>query len=125
MSCAGLHCSGCAGGVTVPPVAFAVLYGFAWVLDHLLEVAVVSAACGALAVAAVVALMRWGSRRDERQRAAASIWTVRTEVIDSGAQRAAVGPAGRAALPFRDVHIHLDGQPTAEQAEVIRRALGQ
>jgi hypothetical protein len=29
----------------------------------------------------------------------------------------------RPALGFRDLHIHLDGQPSAEQAKVIRQAL--
>jgi len=31
--------------------------------------------------------------------------------------------AERPALPFRDLHIHLDGAPSAEQAAVIRQAL--
>jgi hypothetical protein len=35
------------------------------------------------------------------------------------------GETARAALGFRDLHIHLDGQPTDEQAAVIRQALGR
>ena len=64
MSCPGLHCSGCAAGVSVPPVALAATLGLAWVAEHLIEVAMVSAACGILSVAAVVALMRWTARRE-------------------------------------------------------------
>lgn len=69
MNCSGIHCAGCGGGAGVPVVALAVLEGFAWVTAHLIEVAVVSAACGALAVAAVVALMRAQERREARHAA--------------------------------------------------------
>lgn len=62
--CSGLHCAGCAGGVAVPVVPLAAAYGVAWVVEHIIEVAVVSAVCGALAVAAVVWLMRWQERRE-------------------------------------------------------------
>ena len=66
MACAGLHCSGCVGGSAAPPLALTVLLGATWVAEHIIEVAITSAACGALAVAAVVALMRWADRRDAR-----------------------------------------------------------
>ena len=63
MSCSGIHCAGCGGGTAAPIAALAALEGFAWVAAHLIEVAAVSAACGVLSVAAVVALMRWQDRR--------------------------------------------------------------
>ena len=63
MSCSGIHCAGCGAGAAVPPVALAGLLGLTWVTEHLVMVAVVSAACGVLSVAAVVALMRWQDRR--------------------------------------------------------------
>ena len=95
-----------------------------WVAEHLVEVIATSAVCGALAVAAVALLMRWADRRDARQRAAASIWTVRPSALPAD-RREAVGQAERAALPFRDLHIHLDGMPSPEQAAVIRQALNE
>jgi hypothetical protein len=65
MSCPGLHCAGCAGGGAVAPVGtLAAAFGLAWVAEHLVEVIAVSATCGVLAVAAVVALMRWTDRRE-------------------------------------------------------------
>lgn len=64
MSCSGLHCAGCAGGVAVPVVPLAATLGVAWVVEHIIEVAAVSAGCGALAVVAVVWLMRWQERRE-------------------------------------------------------------
>ncbi|HTQ95004.1 MAG TPA: hypothetical protein VMK84_36470, partial [Streptosporangiaceae bacterium] len=77
MACAGLHCSGCAGGIGVPPVAFAAVFGLAWVTEHLIEVAAVSAACGVLSVAAVVALMRWTGRREARHAAMGPLMVTR------------------------------------------------
>lgn len=81
MGCPGLHCACCSGGLAVPPIAFVYAYGAAWVAEHLVEVAITSAACGVLAVAAVVALMRWQDRRQARFAAQASIWTVRAGVL--------------------------------------------
>ena len=84
----------------------------AWVAEHLVEVAAVSAACGALAVAAVVALMRWADRRDARRaalgplmvtRAAATALSrpeqvTRAEVLDLRPSRGpSRPPAGRSA----------------------------
>jgi hypothetical protein len=88
-SCSGLHCAGCAGGVSVPPVAFAAAFGFAWVAENIIAVAAVSAACAVLAVAAVVALMRRQARR-EAIHAATPLLTART--VHS------VPPAGRHAI---------------------------
>lgn len=63
MACSGLHCAGCGAGSGLPVVALIALEGATWVAAHVIEVAVVSAACGALAVAAVAALMRAQDRR--------------------------------------------------------------
>jgi hypothetical protein len=125
MSCDGLHCAGCIGGAAVPVVPLLGFCGAAWVAEHLIEVAITCGVSGALAVAAVVALVRLGNRRDERQRAAASIWTVREVPLITHTRAEPVTSASRAALGFRDLHVHLDGQPTAEQAAVIRQALGR
>lgn len=130
----------------MPPIAVVYACGLPWVIGHLAEVAAVSAGCGVLAVAAVVALMRRGDRRDERQRADASIWTVR-EVPRSGTRvPIPEASAGRPALGFRDLHIHLggvqrlvqsghldspqlngtlNGLPDTGQAAVIRQALNR
>jgi hypothetical protein len=133
--CEGLHCRGCrdggsgkavlAGGGIVAGVLAA-----EWVAAHAWEVLAVTAVCGALAVAAVVALLRWAQRRDARHAAGMPFLTVRevpgtgTPVTGSGTRAPIPGTsAEQLALGFRELHIHLDGQPTAEQAEVIRQAL--
>ena len=102
-ACGGLHCAGCGAGGGAPVLAFGAAYGFVWVTEHIVEVAITSAVCAVLAVAAVVWLMRLGERRGARQRAAASIWTVRPDALPPRRQ-AEVGQA-------------------AEQAQVIRQAL--
>ncbi len=71
MSCSGLHCAGCGAGAAAPVVPLVAVFGLAWVAEHLIEVAIMSAACAVLSVAAVVALMKWGERRDARH---AAIW---------------------------------------------------
>mgnify|MGYP001274493330 CR=1 FL=1 len=38
MACSGLHCAGCAGGITVPVVSLAAAFGLAWIAEHLIEV---------------------------------------------------------------------------------------
>lgn len=129
MHCSGLHCSGCGVGAGVPPIAFVAAFGVAWVAEHLVIVAATSAVCGALAVAAVVALMRWQDRRQAAFAAQASIWTareIRTGRSDlpagnpvsglTDSVRPAIGPAA--------VHLHFHGLGDDERAEVIRRAIG-
>jgi len=137
MACAGLHCACCSGGSAAPALAFGAAYGLAWVAEHIIEVAIVSGACGVLSVAAVVALMRWCARRDARR---AAFWAARVvtpnpqALADSGTS--AVTQSGtcmpipgtsaeQLALGFRELHIHLDGIPAAEQAAVIRQALNR
>ena len=135
MGCTGLHCGGCAGGIVLPVGPLAAVYGLVWVAEHIIEVAVVSAACGVLSIVAVVFLMRWGERRDAVRR---QVWTVRAEALPprgsgtpvpitaAGIRHAAadsVSSPVRSGLGFRDLHIHLDGMPDATQAAVIRQAL--
>ena len=60
-----------------PSWPLAAVYGLAWVAEHLIEVIAVSAACGVLAVAAVVVLMRWADRSDARRAAQWQFWYVR------------------------------------------------
>ena len=123
MSCSGLHCAGCAGGIAVPVGPLLAVYGLAWVAEHIVEVVITSAVCGVLAVAAVVALMRCADRMDARR---ADAWRAlhareAPEVVTVTAS--ALPGSERTALGFRDLHIHLDGHPSAEQAAVIRQAL--
>jgi len=129
MSCPGLHCAGCAGGAAIPVWPLAAVYGLAWIAEHIVEVIAVSATCGVLTLAAVVALMRWADRRDARRAAGWQFRYVRevsnVAVISlppRGANLTAVCDTERPALGFRDLHIHL-GVPSAEQAAVIRQAL--
>jgi hypothetical protein len=63
----------------VPVIALIALEGAAWVAAHVIEVAVVSAACGALSVAAVVALMRWQDRRQAAFAARGTLFVTRMD----------------------------------------------
>lgn len=113
MSCPGLHCAGCGAGAGVPPAALAAAFGLAWVAEHLIEVAVVSAACGALAVAAVVALARWQERREARYAAARGIRS-RADAIAPAAPRAVAGARPAAIENHYHVHHHYaDGREAA------------
>jgi len=104
-------------------LALTAFLGVDWVVTHLVEVAIVSGTCGALAVAAVVALMRWCDRRQVRRAASRSLWSVCSEPVTGTRVPYSVTSAERPALGFRDLHIHLDGVPVADQAAVIRQAL--
>lgn len=71
MSGYGYHWSKCQGGGDAKAILaggglLAGILAVEWVAAHAWEVLAVTAACGALAVAAVVALMRWGDRRERR-----------------------------------------------------------
>lgn len=126
--CEGLHCPGCGhgghGGLVVigGGIVAAALAG-EWVASHLWELLAVTAVCGALAVAAVAALMRWGDRREARHAAARPFLAMRAVPEIGTRVPAPVASAGPPALGYRDVHIHLHGVPAAEQAAVIRQAL--
>jgi hypothetical protein len=109
----------------VPVVPLLAVYGAAWVAEHIIEVAIVCGVSGALAVAAVVWIMRWTDRRDERRRV---VWLAQRarEVPEIRTVRSDLPPpAERPALGFRDLHIHLDGVPAADHAAVIRQALNE
>ena len=125
MSCPGVHCAECIGGAALPVVPLLGFCGAAWVAEHIIEVAITCGVSGALAVAAVVALMRLGNRRDDRQRAAASIWTVREVPRIRSAAADLAASDGRRELEAPAVHLHFHGEPAAEQATVIRQALGR
>ena len=123
MSCPGLHCPECAGGGAGAGLGIAVLAaleGAEWLAAHLIEVIATGVVCGALAVAAAIALGRWADRRDAR---IAARWEFRYVREIPAANPTAVPPADRPALGFRDLHIHLDGAHAAEQAHAIRQAL--
>ena len=123
MACSGLHCAGCAGGITVPVVPLAAAFGLAWIAEHIVEVAIVCATSGALAVAAVVALMRWADRRDALRAAAWRQLHTRPVPEVVSATTVLPPPTAATALGFRDLHIHLDGVPDATQVAIIRQAL--
>jgi len=125
-SCPGLHCACYAGGITVPMVPIAAAFGVAWIIEHLVEVAIVCGTCGALAVAASIALLRWADRRDDRRLAAWRPLHARAvpAVVKVDATPIAFSLGDRPALGIRDLHIHIDGMPTPEQGAVIRQALG-
>jgi hypothetical protein len=114
VSCGGLHCAGCIGGMAVPVVPAFEFYGIVWVVEHLVEVVATSAVCGALAVAVVVFLMKRQERREVMRAATQSLWNVRAEALPHP-ERRAVGPAV--------VHFNFYGVPEREQAAVIRRAI--
>ena len=124
MACAGLHCSGCAGGISVPPVAFAAIFGFAWVAAHVIEVAAVSAACGVLSVAAVVALMRWADRREARRVAMGPLMVTRAMAAPVVTARVIPQVSQGTAPPAIENHYHVHFDPAdREAAAIIRQAL--
>jgi hypothetical protein len=124
-ACNGLHCSGCAAGSAAPVAAFAAFFGGAWVAAHLVEVAIVSAACGVLAVAAVAALMRWADRRDARHAARYPLMVTReappTLTVTVTPQ---VSPGTSSAAIEQHIHFHFD-PADREAARIIRTALPQ
>jgi hypothetical protein len=109
--------------MSVPPIAFVYAYGAAWIAEHLAEVAIVSATCGALAVAAVVALMRWSERRQARHAAEHPIWTVREVPWLSDTQPSKMPPAGHREFGTPAVHLHFHGAAEAGQAEIALHAI--
>lgn len=131
MSCPGLHCPGCSGGQSLGILAAGVVglvladEACVWVADRIWWIGGTLAVLVGLSAAAAITLGRWADRRDERRAVAwralkaAEASVIGTRVPDS------VTSAERPALGFRDLHIHLDGHPSAEQAAVIRQALGR
>jgi hypothetical protein len=105
-------------------VVLAAVCGFVWVAEHLIEVGIVSAVCGALAVAAVVALMRMGDRRDARHAAAGPLLYVRSEVIGGGQPQSAFGQAARRSIGPAAINLNFYGEDGEDMAaRVIRTAI--
>ena len=124
MGCSGLHCAGCAGGVTVPVVPLAAVFGVAWIAGHMIEVIAVCGASGALAVLIVVALVRWGERQDARH---AQLWAARKAALAPAPVTATMLPqAATGARPALEQHVHYHvhlGAAEREAARIIRTAL--
>jgi hypothetical protein len=114
----------------VPAVPLVAFFGLAWVAEHIIEVAIVSGVCGVLAVAAVVALMRW---QDRRQAARGPLMTYRAEPAGISRPPADPGPLSstapgqirlRPAPPAIEQHVHFHFDPADHEAlRVIRSAL--
>lgn len=121
MACPGLHCAACGGGAAVPVVPLAAVFGLAWVAEHLIAVALISAGSGVLSVAAVVVLGRWQDRH------AAMVWAAR------GPARAVVPPVVRAPVAARlerpaiapppQLVVNIFGTASPEQAAAVRSLL--
>lgn len=94
-----------------------------WVASHAVEILAVTAASGALAVAAVVALMRWGDRRERRHMAERPFLTSRA---GPATLTAAVIPqiSQGTPTPALEQHVHFHFDPAdREAARIIRTAL--
>jgi hypothetical protein len=115
MSCSGLHCAGCAGGVTLPVVPLAAAFGLAWLAEHIVEVAAVCATCGVLAVLIVVVLMRWADRRDARP---VQLWHAREDIAPPVLTATVIPQAIAPAIVF-----NFYGAASPEPAPVVRTAL--
>ncbi len=105
-----------------------------WLLARIVWVLGTLAVVVALAVAVIVTLFRLADRRDARRM---EVWRMQRagtaqpilsapppELSVAQTDPGPAQPAERAALGFRDLHIHLHGAADEGQAEVIRRALG-
>jgi hypothetical protein len=130
MSCPGLHCPGCSGGQSLGILAavVAVTYVAAetvlWVAEHIWWIIGTLAVCFALAVAASMALEAWADRRGARFADRHGILSRADLILPEPVRAVVVEPVSEwATLGFRDLHIHLDGQPDAAQVAVIRQAL--
>ncbi len=119
--CPGLHCPGCGDGDGA-----VVLYGggavvvailaVEWIASHAWELLAVTAACGTLAVAAVV----WLIRRQERREAVAAV--ERPYLIERDVPPA-VDPAGHRAIGPSVINLNFYGVPATQRAEIIRSAI--
>jgi hypothetical protein len=127
VSCPGRHRAGCADGATVPVVPMVAFFGLAWVGEHLLEVAIVSCACGVLAVAAAALLIRWGEHCEARHAAQGSLWTAREAIVPARPTpylQALQAPAPPAIVNNYGPQIHIYGRDGGEAAaQIIRQAI--
>lgn len=119
MSCSGLHCASCSGGAGVPVAALLCLEGAAWIAAHVVEVAAVAAACGMLAVAAVVALMRHQERREAVRAAMGPLMVTRVDAAPLPQVTRGTPPAIEQHV-HHEVHYHLGDRSSAELAALIR-----
>ena len=95
----------------------------AWVASHAWEILIITAVCGALAVAAVIALMRWGDRREARHAIEHPFLVTRGEPLPT--VTATVTPqAIQGALPaiVNNYYIRID-PGSQEAARIIRTAI--
>jgi len=100
----------------VPAFALLALEGGTWLAAHVIEVAVVSAACAALAFAAVQALMRRQERREAAHAARGPLLVTRAD--------AAPLPQARQGTPRaieQHNHFHFGDEEVA--VRVLRKAL--
>jgi hypothetical protein len=120
VSCPGLHCPGCSGAqsaaiLAAVVVALVVAYeSVQWVAERIWWIGGTVAVCLVLSVAASM----WLEGRTQRREVA---WG-RERGIYSRADGVLPYPV-RPAVAFRDLHIHLDGVPSAEQAAIVRQAI--
>ena len=129
MACPGLHCPGCSegqsAGIAVAAIAGLVLLDQAvpWVAARIWWIGSTAAVCFALAVAASMWLetrserrgREWGAERGIYSRAD-YIAPVKCVPRITEGERPAIAP---------HVTVNIFGMPDAEQAEVIRKALGR
>lgn len=128
MSGYGFHWGPCRGGgdakaILVGGALLACAFAVEWVASHAWEVLAVTAACGALAVAAVVALMRWGDRREARHMAERPFLVTRPAPATLTATVIPQVRQGAAPSAIQN-HIHFHFDPADREAlRVIRTAL--
>jgi len=103
-------------------LALTAFLGVDWIVTHLIEVAIMSASCGALAVAAVVALMRWADRRDARYAARGPLLVTREA---PAILTATVTPqVTQVTPPAIEQHVHFHFDPAdREAARIIRTVI--
>jgi len=144
VSCPGLHCPGCSGGESIGILA-AVVVGLVvadrtvqWVAERIVWIGGTIAVSLAVAVVASMALGAWTERREARFAARRGIYSradhiapeparcqIRHGVSDIGTAGAEIGNGitDLRALPAPGVTINIFGQPSPEQAAVIRQAI--
>lgn len=128
MSNYGFHYGRCHGGGDTKAILAggSLLVGalaVEWVAAHAIEVFAVTALCGAAAVAAVIALMRWGDRRERRHMAERPFLVSRAEPATLTATVIPqVTQAERPAIP-QVVNFNFYGTGSTTAARVIRQQI--
>lgn len=124
----GYHWTPCRGGGDAKVILaggglLACAFAIEWVASHAWEILAVTAACGALAVSAVVALMRWGDRREARHMAERPFLVSRPAPATLTATvLPQVSQSERPAIP-QVVNFNFYGTGSAMAARVIRQSL--